>query len=225
MSRQTPQDLKGLLAFQKVRARTKTSESVNYDVTKGFIIHLPRQISAEISGCWVTPRTCGCDTGPWNVCLAVLDPVKQLKRWPSSQRFSCLLTLCPVHSLAKVEVLPCDWQVPCFNVQEKKKNSSTRLKHLSSPAWQPYMYALFPSYLHRHLMTLFMKSDSAMSIAGLTSTCKRKQQQQQNTQLRRGLWLFSTHLRRNLRLPVSLLTKRLLEWTGPFLQGRHFRPQ
>lgn len=46
---------------------------------------------------------------------------------------------------------------------------------LSPPAWHPYMYALWPSYLHRHLMTLFIKSDSAMSIEGLTSTCKNTQ--------------------------------------------------
>lgn len=45
---------------------------------------------------------------------------------------------------------------------------------LSSPAWHPYMYTLWPSYLHRHLITLFMKSDSAMSMDGFTSTCRRR---------------------------------------------------
>lgn len=40
------------------------------------------------------------------------------------------------------------------------------------PAWHPYIKALWPSYLQRQRMTLFMKSDSAMSMEGLTSTCQ-----------------------------------------------------
>lgn len=49
-------------------------------------------------------------------------------------------------------------------------NRSSTSALYASPTWQPYIYTLWPSYLHRHLITLFMKSDSAMSIVGLTST-------------------------------------------------------
>lgn len=82
------------------------------------------------------------------------------------------------------------------------------------------MYALFPSYLHRHLMTLFIKSDSAMSIAGLTSTWGKKTK---TITPRPG----GARQRIEDESPSAsfLLTKGLFEWKRAFLQGRYFYPQ
>lgn len=98
---------------------------------------------------------------------------------------------------------------------------------LFSPAWHPYMYALWPSYLHRHLITLFKKSDSAISIEGFTSTCQKTQSRpnsfsittaEVSSQLHTSS-LWAAFIKRNWEFipylcSLSLLFHRISSWPG-----------
>lgn len=104
----------------------------------------------------------GLRTGPWNGLHKVVGDLPLVLK----QVFN-LCTVCIACKGKKEHSY--HWQRRAGMKMKKKEGV------LSSPAWHPYMYALWPSYLHRHLMTLFIKSDSDISIEGFTSTCQKTQ--------------------------------------------------